>query len=279
MVNVLAQGGEPMTATASATRAQASRRSECVEDLWSAYQATQSAEARQAIVLHYAGLVTYVATRVGADLPSTVDYSDLIQSGVFGLMNAVDRFEPERGLKFETYAVTRIRGAMIDELRALDWVPRSVRKKARDLASATERCQQRLNRGPTNQELCEELAISATELNHARAQVGRTRMAALDELLSNPVGGEGVSLADTLVDPFDERPGDALDESELHHALRAALAELPERSRAVLVHSYFDGLTLAQIGEILGVTESRVCQLRSHALAQARFTLQARLEA
>ena len=92
-----------------------------------------SAEARDRLILHYAGLVTYVASRVGADLPSSVDYSDLIQSGIFGLMEAVARFEPERGLKFETYAVTRIRGAVIDELRALDWVPRSVRKKARDL--------------------------------------------------------------------------------------------------------------------------------------------------
>ena len=121
---------------------------ETVDELWSTYHATGSAEARDRVVLHYVGLVTYVASRVGADLPSSVDYSDLIQSGIFGLMDAVDRFEPERGLKFETYAVTRIRGAVIDELRALDWVPRSVRKKARDLEAAIEGCQERLNRTP-----------------------------------------------------------------------------------------------------------------------------------
>jgi RNA polymerase sigma factor for flagellar operon FliA len=201
----------------------------------------------------------------------------LIQSGIFGLVQAVERFEHERGLKFETYAVTRIRGAMIDELRALDWVPRSVRRKARDLTAATERCQERLNRSPDFVELCAEMEVTAGELHHIRAQVGRTRMAALDELLSAPADGESVSLAETLVDPFDEQPGDSLDEAELHDALRASIAELPERSRAILVHSYFDGLTLAQIGEILGVTESRVSQLRSKALAQVRATLLARL--
>lgn len=248
-----------------------------VEDLWSSYRADGGAEARDRLVLHYAGLVTYVASRVGADLPSSVDYSDLIQSGVFGLMEAVARFEPERGLKFETYAVTRIRGAMIDELRALDWVPRSVRRKARDLAAATERCQERFNRAPTSQELCDELEVSPSELHRMRAQVGRTRMGALDEMLSPAVGGDGVSLADSLVDPFAEQPGDALDEADLHDALRGALADLPERSRAVLVHSYVDGLTLAQIGDVLGVTESRVCQLRSKALREARANLVARL--
>ena len=189
----------------------------------------------------------------------------------------MERFEPERGLKFETYAIPRIRGAMIDELRALDWVSRSVRRKARELAAATDRCQDRLGRRPTSLELCEELEIDATDLHRIRAQVDRTRVAALDELLAIPDRGEGVTLADTLVDPFVQQPGDAFDEAELHEALRTAIAGLPERSRTVLVHSYFDGLTLGQIGEILGVTESRVCQLRSKALAQLRSSLLTRL--
>lgn len=266
-----------MRATSTARREDLVPHHELVQDLWTIHTATRSSDARNDLVRHYAGLVTYVATRVGADMPSSVEYSDLIQSGVFGLIHAVERFEPERGLKFETYAVARIRGAMIDELRALDWVPRSVRKKARDLTAATERCQARLNRGPTTVELSEELDVDTRELHHIRAQIGRGRMAALDELLSVPIGGEGIALADTLVDPLDERPGDALDEAVVHEALRAAIADLPERSRAILVHSYFDGLTLAQTGEILGVTESRVCQLRSRALAQLRSNLLARL--
>jgi RNA polymerase sigma factor for flagellar operon FliA len=273
-VSLIPKKGNQVQQSALKSRPQAAVRGpETAADLWSSYLANHSAEARDALVLHYAGLVTYVASRVGADLPSSVDYSDLIQSGIFGLMDAVDRFEPERGLKFETYAVTRIRGAMIDELRALDWVPRSVRKKARDLTAATETCQERLNRMPTMHELCEELEVTADELHRIRGQVGRTRMAALDELLSVSIGGEDVSLAEALSDPLDEQPGDALDEAELHDALRGAIAELPERYQAVLIHSYFDGFTLAQIGEILGVTESRVCQLRSKALAQVRANL------
>jgi RNA polymerase sigma factor for flagellar operon FliA len=248
-----------------------------IHELWSRYKAARCSEARNELVRHYAGLVTYVATRVGADLPSSVDYSDLIQSGVFGLMEAMERFEPERGLKFETYAVARIRGAMIDEMRALDWVPQSVRKKARDVTAATERCHVVLNRRPTTKELCEELDVNPAELHHIRAQIGRTHMSALDELLSIQVGGESVSLADTLVDPDEESPGDALEEAELHDALRGALADLTERSRAVLIHSYFDGLTLGQIGQILGVSESRVFQLRSRAIAQVRSNLTTRL--
>ena len=261
----------------AAQRAMRTEPAMTVEDLWSAYHETQSAETRDRLILHYAGLVTYVASRVGADLPSSVDYSDLIQSGIFGLMEAVTRFEPERGLKFETYAVTRIRGAVIDELRALDWVPRSVRKKARDLEAAIEGCQERLNRTPTTHELSEALDVTLTELHRMRAQVGRTRMAALDEMLSTESGAEHSSLAETLADPLAEQPGDALEREGLIDALRSALADLPDRARAVLVHSYIDGLTLAQIGEILGVTESRVCQLRSKALQAARVALVARM--
>ena len=266
-----------MTQTLYSTTRAVTRRVERVDDLWSDYRSTGAVADRDRLVLHYAGLVTYVASRVGADLPSTVDYSDLIQSGMFGLFDAVTKFEPERGLKFETYAVTRIRGAIIDELRALDWVPRSVRKKARDLDAATAECTERLNRVPTVQELCDALDVTEAELHGMRAQVGRTRIAALDEMLSTEVGGERASLAETLADPFAEQPGDAIEAQELHEALQAALANLSERYRTVLVHSYIDGLTLAQIGGILGVTESRVCQLRSAALQAIRSDLAARL--
>jgi RNA polymerase sigma factor for flagellar operon FliA len=261
----------------AAPRGLTSRRVERVEDVWASYRSSFSAEDRDRLVLHYAGLVTYVASKVGSDLPSSVDYSDLIQSGVFGLMDAVDKFEPERGLKFETYAVTRIRGAIIDELRSLDWVPRSVRKKARDLAAAAEECIQRLNRAPSIEELSDALDVTTDELHRTRSQLSRARIAALDEMLSTGAGDDAVSLAESLADPLAEQPGDALEEHALHDALKAALAELPERERAVLIHSYMDGLTLAQIGQILGVTESRVCQIRSAALKTIRADLVVRL--
>ena len=256
----------------------AGRAAVSLDDLWSAYKTNSDNEARDRLVLHYTGLVTYVASRVGASMPSTVDYSDLIQSGVIGLMDAVARFEPERGLKFETYAVTRIRGAIIDELRALDWVPRSVRKKARDLDAAAEELSGafrshadvgRPGRGPRRH---------PERARQTRAQMSRMRVVALDELLSTGLSGENVSLAETLADPF------AQHRATRWRSGRARLCRRPwqrwrERDRAVLVQSYIDGLTLAQIGQRLGVTESRVSQIRTKALREARGQLLARLTA
>ena len=248
-----------------------------VERLWTAYKESAARDVRDQLILHYSPLVKYVAGRVAVGLPQNVEQADLVSYGIFGLIDAIDKFDPSRGFKFETYAIARIKGAILDELRSIDWVPRSVRKKARDLAAATERCQERLNRGPTATELSDELGLTKDALHSMRAQVGQTRVTALDEMLSAGDGDEGVSLAETLADPFAEQPGDALEEADLHDALSGMLAELPERLRAVLVHSYVDGLTLAQIGQILGVTESRVCQLRSKALKLARAGLEARL--
>lgn len=265
-----------MSGTTVASR-NASSGTEGIEDRWIAYRATGSSHDRDRLVLHYLGLTTYVASRVGFDLPSSVDYADLIQAGVVGLMDAVARFDPDRGLKFETFAVHRIRGAMLDELRSLDWVPRSVRRKARDLDSAYDECYRRLNHVPSALELCESLEISVDELHRMRSHVGRSRIASLDASLAMAAGAEGLSLAETLCDPDSERPGDALETQLLHGALAASLAALGDRERAVLVHSYVDGLTLAQIGQILGVTESRVCQLRSVALKKVREDLAVRL--
>jgi RNA polymerase sigma factor for flagellar operon FliA len=250
-----------------------------LEALWLEYRTSGSTEARDRLILHYSGLVTYVASRVGASMPSSVDYSDLIQAGVIGLIDSVARFEPERGLRFETYAVTRIRGAIIDELRSLDWVPRSVRKKARDLNAAVDDCQVRLGRTPSSVELAGALDVTPAELNTARAQVRRMRIGSLDELLNAGMGNDNLTLSETLVDPLAERPGDALDEQDLLDSLSAALAMLGERERAVLTHSYIDGLTLAQIGRVLGVTESRVSQIRTKALREVRAHLLALLAA
>ena len=267
----------PARLAARVTDGQSPAEPVAIEDLWAAYQTTGDNESRDRLVLHYTGLVTYVASRVGASMPGSVDYSDLIQSGVIGLMDAVARFEPERGLRFETYAVTRIRGAIIDELRTLDWVPRSVRKKARDLDSAAEELQARFGRNPTSADLAEALDVTPNELGSTRAQVCRMRVVALDELLSTGLSGENVSLAETLADPFAQAPGDELEQRDVTAALHAALAAMPERERAVLVQSYIEGLTLSQIGTRLGVTESRVSQIRTKALREARSQLLARL--
>ncbi len=239
--------------------------------LWQAYGQDRNATLRDRLVLHYAPLVKYVAGRVGTGLPAHVDIADLVQSGVFGLWDAIDRFEPERGLKFETYAMQRIRGAILDELRAQDWVPRSVRSRARDVERALERLESRLQRSPSDAEVAAELGITVAELRELYAQLQLTSVVALDELIA--VGRGGTSLAETLPDDKVEEPGAFLDSVESRRLLAEAVSQLTDRDRVVVSLYYFENLTLAEIGRVLGVTESRVCQLHTRAVLRLRSKL------
>jgi RNA polymerase sigma factor FliA len=236
--------------------------------LWRDYGQNRDATLRDRLVLHYAPLVKYVAGRVGTGLPAHVDIADLVQSGVFGLWDAIDRFEPERGLKFETYAMQRIRGAILDELRAQDWVPRSVRSRARDVERALERLESRLQRSASDAEVAAELGITVAELRELYAQLQLTSVVALDELIAAGYGG--TSLADTLPDDKVEEPGAFLDSIENRRLLAEAVSQLTDRDRVVVSLYYFENLTLAEIGRVLGVTESRVCQLHTRAVLRLR---------
>ena len=236
--------------------------------LWQAYGRGRDATLRDRLVLHYAPLVKYVAGRVGTGLPAHVDIADLVQSGVFGLWDAIDRFEPERGLKFETYAMQRIRGAILDELRAQDWVPRSVRSRAREVERALERLETRLQRSATDAEVAAELGITVAELRDLYAQLQLTSVIALDELIA--VGRGGTSIAETLPDEAAEEPGAFLDSVESRRLLAEAVSQLTDRDRVVVSLYYFENLTLAEIGRVLGVTESRVCQLHTRAVLRLR---------
>lgn len=240
--------------------------------LWQSYGRRRDPELRDRLVLHYAPLVKYVAGRVGTGLPAHVDIADLVQSGVFGLVDAIERFEPERGLKFETYAMQRIRGAVLDDLRAQDWVPRSVRSRAREVERALERLEARLQRTATDSEVAEELGISVPELRDTYAQLQLTSVVALDELVA--VGRDGASLAETLPDDSMPDPGAVLDRAENRRLLAQAVSQLAERDRVVVSLYYFENLTLAEIGGVLGVTESRVCQLHTRAVLRLRSKLQ-----
>jgi RNA polymerase sigma factor for flagellar operon FliA len=232
-------------------------------------------------VLHYAPLVKYVAGRVGTGLPAHVDVADLIQSGIFGLVDAIEKFEPERGLKFETYAMQRIRGAILDDLRSQDWVPRSVRSRARDVERALERLGGRLQRTPTDRELAAELKIGLGELRELYAQLQLTSVVALDELIAagRNTGGAGSSLAESLPDEGAEDPIATLVDQDSRRQLADAIAQLAERDRVVVTLYYFENLTLAEIGKVLGVTESRVCQLHTRAVLRLRTKLNEQLEA
>ncbi|MDQ3761687.1 MAG: FliA/WhiG family RNA polymerase sigma factor [Actinomycetota bacterium] len=236
--------------------------------LWQAYGRDRDATLRDRLVLHYAPLVKYVAGRVGTGLPPHVDIADLVQSGVFGLWDAIDRFEPERGLKFETYAMQRIRGAILDELRAQDWVPRSVRSRAREVERALERLESRLQRSATDAEVAAELGVTVADLRELYAQLQLTSVVALDELIA--VGRGGTSIAETLPDEAVEEPGAFLDSVESRRLLAEAVSQLTDRDRVVVSLYYFENLTLAEIGRVLGVTESRVCQLHTRAVLRLR---------
>ncbi|RRO16212.1 RNA polymerase sigma factor WhiG [Saccharopolyspora rhizosphaerae] len=239
--------------------------------LWQKFGEHPTQELRDRLVLHYAPLVKYVAGRVGTGLPSHVEISDLIQSGIFGLVDAIEKFEPERGLKFETYAMQRIRGAILDDLRAQDWVPRSVRSRARDVERALERLEAKLQRTATDAELAEELELSIEELRELFAQLQMTSVVALDDLIG--AGNAQASLAETLPDDRAEDPVAALVDRDSRRQLAEAVERLSERDRIVVTLYYFENLTLAEIGKVLGVTESRVCQLHTRAVLRLRTKL------
>jgi RNA polymerase sigma factor FliA len=240
---------------------------------WDAFKATGDGDAREKLILHYAPLVKYVASRVATGLPSSVDQSDLVSYGMFGLIDALEKFEPGRGNKFETYAIPRIKGAIIDELRAMDWVPRSIRFKARELEKAQADLEAMLKRQPTEQELAERLGVSRRELHDMLTQISFVSVLALDEVVSAGADrGEQVSLIDTLADKGIDPTG-GVESQETRGLLAAAINSLSEREKIVVTLYYFEGLTLAEIGEILGVTESRVCQIHTKAVGGLRGQL------
>lgn len=239
--------------------------------LWRTFGERRDQEVRDRLVLHYAPLVKYVAGRIGTGLPAHVEVSDLIQSGVFGLVDAIEKFEPERGLKFETYAMQRIRGAILDDLRAQDWVPRSVRSRARDVERAMERLEARFQRTATDAELAAELEVSTDELRDLLAQLQMTSVVALDDLIG--VGRGTASLAETLPDDRAEDPVTTLVDRDSRRQLAEAVERLSDRDRIVVTLYYFENLTLAEIGRVLGVTESRVCQLHTRAVLRLRGKL------
>ena len=239
-------------------------------EVWGAFR-EGSSDARERLILNYAPLVKFVAGRVGASLPPSVDHNDLVSYGVLGLIEAIERFDAGREVKFETYAIPRIRGAMLDELRALDWVPRSVRAKGRELERAMSKLRSKLLRDPTEEELAAELGLDVSEIRDRLDSTVAMSIVALEDLLTvSNDDGDRVSLLDTLPDAGVEMPGAALEADDVRNALRMSIEALGERDRKVIVLYYLEGFTLARIGDILGVTESRVSQIHSKAVLALR---------
>jgi RNA polymerase sigma factor for flagellar operon FliA len=250
-----------------------------LQDLWRRYKASGDERARERLVVAYAPLVKYVAGRMGSGLPAHVEEADLISYGLGGLISAIERFDMTREIKFETYAITRIRGAIIDELRTLDWVPRSVRARARQFERVNMKLEARLQRAPTDEEMATELQISVEEFQEALLQISNSTIVALDELWTvSDSSGDQVSLLDTLPDHAAPDPQALVDQSELRDRIADAIAALPEREKLVVALYYYENLTLREIGEVLGVTESRVSQLHTKAVLRLRSKLAGELE-
>ncbi len=245
-----------------------------VEALWARYKETDGRDARDQLILHYSPLVKYVAGRVAVGLPQNVDQADLVSYGIFGLIDAIEKFDPERGFKFETYAISRIKGSILDELRSIDWVPRSVRAKARALEKAYAKLEGDLHRSPTDTELADELDLSEAQLAQLLSQISFVGMAALDEMLAGGDRGESMTLGDTIADGG-RGPVNLYEAEETRQLLAETINRMPEREKLVLTLYYYESLTLAEIGEVLRVTESRVCQIHTKAVLALRSRMAA----
>ena len=246
-----------------------------VVSMWAVFKESGDRTARERLILHYAPLVTMVAGRVGAGLPSTVEQADLVSYGMFGLIDAIEKYDAERAVKFETYASARIRGAIIDELRAMDWIPRSVRTKARAVDRAYAELEGELRRQPTEHEVADRLEMGVGELRAIFTQLSTVNVAALDELLgAGSERGDSVSLLDTLEDHHAVDPAATVEVAETKVLLARAIERLGEREKIVLVLYYYEGMTLAEIGRVLGVTESRISQMHTAAMLRLRTSLQ-----
>ena len=250
-----------------------------LQDLWRRYKSSSDERARERLVVAYSPLVKYVAGRMGSALPPHVEEADLISYGLGGLIAAIERFDPGRDIRFETYAMARIRGAIIDELRTLGWVPRSVRARAREFERVNTKLEARLHRAPTDDEMAAELEISPEELQDTLLAISNSTIVALDELWTvSDSTGDQVSLLDTLADDAAEDPQALVERSSFRDRVADAIVALPEREKMVIALYYYENLTLREIGEILGVTESRVSQLHTKAVLRLRSKLVGELE-
>ena len=245
-----------------------------LDTLWREYKKTGSMIVKDKILVEYAYLVKYIGNRIAINLPSSIDRNDVISSGIIGLIKAVETFDPDRGFKFETYAGHKIRGAILDELRALDWVPRSVRQKSKDLQKVYAKLENELGRIPYDDEMCEELQVSMEEFEKMLSDVAPTTIVSLEETMPDKNSdSKEIRLIDTIEDPGSENPLKLLGFSEVKRILKETIGNLPEKEKLVVALYHFEELTLKEIGVVLDISESRVSQIHSKAILKLRSKL------
>ncbi|HTL46734.1 MAG TPA: FliA/WhiG family RNA polymerase sigma factor [Verrucomicrobiae bacterium] len=241
--------------------------------MWKKYKRTKSQALREDIVKKYLYLVKYVAGRVAIGLPPNVEFNDLVSYGILGLFDAINKYDVSQGNKFETYAVSRIRGSIMDELRKLDWAPRLLRKKAREIEKKCKELEEKYGRIASDEELSKALNISTTELNSIYSDLNSTTFLSLDEVWQNDDGNKPISRLQTIEDSLITNQFNYVHQSEVKEILAHAIDELPEKEKLVIVLYYYENLTLREIGEILDVSESRVCQIHTKVVTRLRSHL------
>lgn len=248
-----------------------------LQGVWRQYQQHRTPELRQRLIEAYAPLARYVVDRLNLRPGSALDHEDLLSQAVVGLISAVDRFDPTRGIKFETYAYYRIRGSVMDMLRELDWLPRSVRQRESGMTAAYEKLVTQLRRPPTDDELADEMGVTVTQLDELAQEVAFQSVQSLEELVSSQQS-ETRTLGELVPDERTPTPEEDSERRAEQEMLGQAVEALPEAERTVLTLYYYDGLTLREIGRVLGVTESRACQIHGKAMARLRAEVQALLK-
>ncbi|MBN2618863.1 MAG: RNA polymerase sigma factor WhiG [Spirochaetales bacterium] len=242
-------------------------------EVWEEYKKTNSPKLRDAIIVQYAPLVKYVAGKLAVSMPSNVDFDDLVGYGTFGLIDAVGKYNPGKDVKFKTYAVTRIRGSIFDELRSMDWIPRSVRQKAKEVDLTVQILESDLGRAATEDEIADYMNLSVDELRRTMVKISGTSLLSLNELWSTGNDNDKVSIQDSIESPSALQPDVMVEKEEIKRVISEAITELPDNEKKVLVLYYYEDLTLKEIGSILDVTESRVSQLHTRAIVRLRGKL------
>jgi RNA polymerase sigma factor for flagellar operon FliA len=243
------------------------------DELWVEYRKHRDPQIREEFIKQYAPLVKYVAGKVAVGLPHNVEFDDLVGYGVFGLLDAIDKFDPGKNVKFKTYAVTRIRGAIFDELRSIDWVPRSVRQKTREVEDAIGSLEAQLGRTATDQEIAKSLNMNEDEFLKTMMKISGTSILSLNDVWFSSDENDKVSIGDSIESPSSLNPDVIVEKDEIRRVIVDSISELPDKEKKILVLYYYEDLTLKEIGKVLQVTESRVSQLHTKAILRLRAKL------
>ena len=238
--------------------------------LWEEYlQERTNKKVRDKLIVQYIYLARYVVGRIKVNLPPSFSFEDIVSFGIEGLIDAVEKYHPNKGAKFESYALMRIRGAIIDKIRSLDFLPRTLRKKIKEIKVATERLKQQIGRAPTTKEVADLMGMSEEKI----IEIMSSDVSINSIYDKKGTGDDSVEIIDTIEDEASSRPEDEIEKTDAKKELEQALKKLPERERTLLVFYYHENMTLKEIGEAINISESRVCQLHAQAIMKLRNIL------